>query len=1090
MSSPARDITVLITDMEGSTAFTDSRGDEAAIELIREHERIVRDAIASYDAREIKSMGDGFMIAFATPSGGIACALDLLGSLRAHNDAHPDRPLNVRMGMNTGPAIEEAGDLYGTTVNAAARIAAKARSGQLLVPHAVRDLADGDWTFVDRGLFWLKGLKEQWRLYEATREPADVYRPAISEGRTPFVDRESERARIRVHLDGALDGRGGVVILAGDPGSGKSRLADEMGAEGQGRGMQYLTGRCYEMSQTQPYTPLVEVLEAAERRLEPEAFRAALGDAAGEIARLLPQIRRRYDDVPPAADLPPDEARRFLHSSVRDVLAAIAAVRPLCVVWDDLHWADDQTVAFLEFLSEALRELPILLIATYTHAELTPARPLRAVIEGLHRRRLIESFEVGTLRLEDVEVLLASIAGASAPPEFVSRLYEDTEGNVFFFEEVVRHLYERGRLFDETGRWREDVARLDLEVPETLRLTITRRLEHLSQAARSVLARAGLIGRAFGFDLIELVSDLTEDQLLDALDEAERARLITSTVDASIVHFRFAHELIRQTLVSEISVARRQRLHARIADAMEKVYEHALSEHAANVVYQLEHAGRPDAERIVRLSILAGDRAVDAAAFAEGLKHFERALAATPMGDHPTRAPLLERIAMAQRSLGLLEQALLTWRTAIDAYDASGDPDRVARVCLDAGLQVAYWFRAREMLGFVERGLAALGDRRTAERGGLLALQGAHASQRTDYHRAVELLTEAVEIAREHGDEHILGLALYSLAVHYFNFHEHEDAIGHGTESIEHLRATNDLWTLANALGYVATSHQWQGRFETGHRLGAEGDALALRVGNWPAWVFANRPHMYLQFAREPSLDWYEEDGRRALELGEELGFEWLLALGHTRLGLAAFWRGRWEEALEHTEDASRIDIRGAVAGYDARIMYMHAYLGHRDEALAIGERIRARFAVAGRPNPSTSLTFALTALEAYAVLDEREHAAALYPVVVDVISKGLVARGLDYRLTHTLAGIAAACGADWTRAQEHFEEALHQTESLPLRLEEPEAQRFYVQALIAHGDARDLDRAKTLGAQAVANYGRIGMPRHERLVMSMLERI
>jgi class 3 adenylate cyclase/tetratricopeptide (TPR) repeat protein len=1090
MSSESQHISVLITDMEGSTAFTDARGDEAAIELIREHERIVRGAIRAYEAREIKSMGDGFMIAFASPSVGIACALDILGSLRAHNDAHPDRPLNVRMGMNAGPAIEEGGDLYGTTVNAAARIAAKARSGQLLVPDAVRLVAGGDWEFVDRGLFWLKGLKEQWRLYEATRDPVAPYRPAISEGRTPFVDRESERARIRLHLDGALDGRGSVVVLAGDPGSGKSRLADEMGAEGQGRGMHYLAGRCYEMSQTQPYTPLVEILEAAERRLEPGAFRTALGEAAGEIARLLPQIRRRYEDVPPAADLPPDEARRFLHVSVRDVLAALAAVRPLCIVWDDLHWADDQTVAFLEFLAEALRDLPILLIATYTHAELTPARPLRAVIETMHRRRLVETFEVGTLRLEDVDVLLTSIAGAPPPDALVARLYEDTEGNVFFFEEVVRHLAERGHLFDDAGRWRDDVAGLDLEVPETLRLTIMRRLEHLSNDARSVLARAGLIGRAFGFDLIELVSDLGEDRLLDTLDEAERARLITSTIDGGIVQFRFSHELIRQTLVSDISPARRQRLHVRIADAMEKVYEHSLVEHAANIVYQLEHAGRPDAERIARLSVIAGDRALEAAAFDEALRHYERAFAATPGDDRLATARLRERIAAANRSRGRNQIALETWREAIADYAALGEAAHVARVCLDAGLQVAFWYRAGEMLEFVHRGLDALGEHRTAERAGLLALWGAHASQRGDYANAIRLLDEALEIAREHDDVRVLGLALYSRCVHHFNYHEHDESIAFGTESIEHLRASSDLWTLANVLGYVGTAHQWQGRLAKGHELGSEAVDLALRLGNWSAWTFGNRPQQYLHFAEEPSIAWYEADGRRALEIGEEQGYRWLTALGHTRVGLAAFWAGRWEESLRSTELALEIDVRGAVAGYESRLMLLHAYLGHRDEALAIAERIEDRFAVPGRPNTATSQTLAHHAAEAFVILGERESAAALYPAVKDTIDKGCISRGLDYRLLQILAGATAWCADDWALATEHFEEALQITRTLPLRLEEPEAERFYVQALIEHGDTDDLERARSLAVDAIASYNRIGMPRHEALVAAMLERL
>jgi len=148
----AESTTVLITDMEGSTAYTEGQGDESAMGLLRTHERLVRGVVARIGGREIKSMGDGFMIAFDRPGAGIACALDIMRTLDEHNRTSPD-PINVRMGINVGPVIEEGGDLYGTTVNAAARIVAKARSGQVLVSQAVtEEAADGSWSFVDRGL--------------------------------------------------------------------------------------------------------------------------------------------------------------------------------------------------------------------------------------------------------------------------------------------------------------------------------------------------------------------------------------------------------------------------------------------------------------------------------------------------------------------------------------------------------------------------------------------------------------------------------------------------------------------------------------------------------------------------------------------------------------------------------------------------------------------------------------------------------------------------------------------------------------------------------------------------------------------------
>ncbi|MEX0875396.1 MAG: AAA family ATPase [Actinomycetota bacterium] len=1085
-------ITVLITDIEGSTAYTATRGDEVAMDLIRVHERLVRGIVAGHQGREIKSMGDGFMLAFAESATAIACGLDIQRALEEHNDAHPDHILRVRMGVNTGPVIEEGGDIYGTTVNAASRIAAKARSGQLLLSEETKAAADeGDWAFVDRGLFWLKGLKERWRLYEATRNPDARLEPALAQGRTPFVDRDEERAAMRQSVDAALDGHGSLLLLAGDTGTGKTRLAEEIGAEAEGRGMRFCVGRCYEASRADAFSPFIAVLEAIERESTPRDFRVLLGESAGEIARLLPHLRHRYPDIPAPADLPADQERRYLFMSLRDVLAAAARERPLFVLLDDLHWADEPSLRFIEQMAAGLAVLPILMVATCTQEGLSETRPFQRTVEHLHRHRLIERFAIGPLGEKDVRTLLEAIGKTRPPDDLVRVLYRETEGNVFFVEEVVRHLSEQGLLFYDVGEWRMDVGTIDLDVPDSVRLTIGRRLDGLADTTRRVLTLAALVGRAFGFDLLESVADATEDELLDALDEAEHSHLIRSTSESGLVQFRFSHELTRQVLAKDVSLTRRQIMHLRIADAMEEVYADSLNERAADISFHLVEAGRrAETARTVRFLVMAGRRSIESAAYEDAVRHLDRALSFISSDDPAARGPVLEQLGLAERSLGIPDDAISTWREALDAYEAADDTDAVAALCLKAGIEVAWWLRRGEMEEFVNRGLAALGDRRTAERAGLLAVSGAHASQIGEYERAGSLLTEGLGLAREHDNERILGLALYSSAAHHFNYDEYDRAAERGMESVDLLRRAGDLWNLANVLGYVAASHSWRWLFKEAAEYGTEAEALALKLGNWSAWVWGQRARTFQDFLTTLDFEWYEEDGRRAVELGQQQNFDWVTALGYMRIGLAEFWLGRWSDSLKHFKLATDLNIRGAHGGYVSRMFLAHAYLGNRQESLELIDSVRSDFAVAGRANRGTGWLLALGAIEALALIGERSDAAALYQVAVESMHGGRKSRGMDHRLLHTLAGIAASCGDDWDVAEDHFREAIRLAHEVPYLIEEADAKRFYAQMLIDRGKDEDRASTRTLLEEAIASYRSIRMPGHERLATEMLDQI
>ncbi|GAG39258.1 unnamed protein product, partial [marine sediment metagenome] len=236
-------------------------------------------------------------------------------------------------------------------------------------------------------------------------------------------------------------------------------------------------------------------------------------------------------------------------------------------------------------------EMPLLIVGTYRDVELDVARPLARALEEFLRQRLAHDLALKRLPEAGVEAMLRALSGQQPPAMLVQAVYSETEGNPFFVEEVFHHLAAEGKLLDTEGRWRSDLSIGELEVPRGVRLVIGRRLERVSEDCRRVLTTAAVIGRGFSFELLEALGEVEVDMLLDAVDEAERAHLITSAGDGPEARFTFAHELVRQTLLSGLSLPRRQRMHLRVAEAMERVYARALEEHAADLAHHLYQAG-------------------------------------------------------------------------------------------------------------------------------------------------------------------------------------------------------------------------------------------------------------------------------------------------------------------------------------------------------------------------------------------------------------------------------------------------------------------------------------------------------------------
>jgi len=709
--------------------------------------------------------------------------------------------------------------------------------------------------------------------------------------------------------------------------------------------------------------------------------------------------------------------------------------------------------------------------------------------------------------------MLRALSGQQPPALLVQAVYAETEGNPFFVEEVFQHLAEEGKLFDAQGRWRADLRVGELEVPEGVRLVIGRRLERVCEECRRVLTAAAVIGRGFSFELLDALGQVQTDALLDAVDEAERARLITAASDGPEARFTFAHELIRQTLVSGLSLPRRQRLHLRVAEAMERAYARALEEHAADLAYHLYQAGAAaDPEKTVRYLALAGDQALAAAAFEDALRHFENALSLQPADDQRTRADLLFKRGLALRSLGRWEETVADWREALAAYEELDDAEAVGRVCWGMTRLLVWTASYQEAIDTARRGLAVVGEQASADRSRLLAAGGVSHSMSGDHAQATGMFDQAVAMAEELGDQRLLGQVLAYKACHHMWYRQSQQQVEAGLRAVQLLRSAGDLWELADALWYTQYGLLCLGGYDEAAEMAQEAEPLAIRLGHLGALITVRRGSAAREVMLTADIDGYEESARANLELSRAAaGFPWV-SMCYTYLGTAHFWRGRWDQALESFREGARLEPPGVLAGYDwAGLFLCQGYMGDKDAALAALEERREGLPRPGRANTWGAWAMLSAAVEGLAVLGEREQAAKLYPLVLEAIDSGPLVLWFS-RDFQTVAGIAAAAGGQWDKAEEHYETALRQAHELPIAIAQPEVRRWYARMLIdrarsehpeparpsgrrvegrpSRSSAADLEKARQLLAEAIAMYRELGMPKHQQMAKALLREL
>jgi class 3 adenylate cyclase/tetratricopeptide (TPR) repeat protein len=663
-------VTIMFTDVEESTRLLSTRGFTASHEIMRAYETIIDEKIAEHAGRRIKGLGDGFMISFGSARHGVECALDIQHAIADYSKQNPERKLRIRIGLNTGEVVEEAGDIFGAAVNVAARVAGKARGGEILVSDIVRQLVGptAEMKFAIRGRYKLKGFPDRWRLHQVT--PGEVKETShVLASDDGFVDREQERLDIRMVMDRATMGSGSLVFLTGAAGIGTSRLASEVATEAAAKGWLVLTGRSLEKD-AEPYGPFRDVLAGAVTNATAKVLNEAVGTHGPLLATLAPMLRQKVRGMGTAHEVAADKVREQLFKAIHALLTGVQGNKPLLIVLDDLQWADEPTVMLLRDLAERVIGSRIVVLGTCWDSELDSGRPFATVMSRLLRRRRAQRIVLNRLSDQDVERIVAGMAESPLTPVQMLGIQAATEGNPLFVEHSFLYMAESESMLGG-ARPQASYTEEDLELAQSVRGLIGRRIQRLSEPAQRMLVAAGIIGRDFDIPLLEAFGELSGHELRDALDEATRGHFLAAAGKGT---YRFAHDLVRQRALAALPLPRLQAYHLAVADTLERVYGKFANEHAAEIGYHLYQAGTAaDPFRTAEFLGQAAQNALAVGAFEEVLRLVDSTLQLLPPDKTRERAEGLSNRAQALWGLGRHDDAKAAWQGAVQRYEELGD---------------------------------------------------------------------------------------------------------------------------------------------------------------------------------------------------------------------------------------------------------------------------------------------------------------------------------------------------------------------------------------------------------------------------------
>ena len=690
--------TILFTDVVGSTELSQRLSPDVAEEVRRGHFSILRQAIAEAGGTEVKNLGDGLMVVFASASAALGCGVAMQQGVERDNRRR-ENSVGLRVGLSGGEVSKEENDYFGDPVVQAARLCAVSESGQVLATEWVRLTAGRRNRHECRSLgeLTLKGLTDPVGTVDVLWEPVGggdtgtsiplpgrlAVRPAVG-----VVGRDAEMQTLNDAAKRVAAGEGREVLLvSGEAGLGKTTLVAEAARAAFDTGACVLFGHCEEDLAT-PYQLFSEALRHYVTNAPEAQLRAHIEEHGSELSRLVPALASRIPDLPPSKATDSDSERFLLFAAVVGLLATVSVDQPNVLVLDDLQWADRGSLLLLRHLAASDIPMRLLVVGTYRDSELANSNALVETLAALRRLAGVARVDLAGLDGAGVIALMEAAAGHRLDEDAVGlahAIYRETDGNPFFVGEVLRNLTETGAIRQNAeGRWVAEGSLDAMALPDSVREVIGARVLRLGKEAGRVLSVASVIGRDFDLDLLARAATASDDDLLDILDAAAAVALVRELADPP-GHYNFTHALIQHTLYEDLGPTRRARAHRQVAEALEDLCGDRPGSRVGELARHWFSASQPvDLAKALNYSRQAGDAALAALAPADAVRYYAQALDLFPQVADPDPVlgiDLAIGLGTAQRQIGdpaSRETLLTAARQAVDL----GDTNRLVAAAL------------------------------------------------------------------------------------------------------------------------------------------------------------------------------------------------------------------------------------------------------------------------------------------------------------------------------------------------------------------------------------------------------------------------
>lgn len=629
----------------------------------------------------------------------------------------------------------------------------------------------------------------------------------------PHTGRSRELTQLTDWLSGVSAGHGGVQIVAGQSGIGKTRLAKALAERVEKERWQVAIGRVYTVESGVPYAVWADALTVLLRAMDAGA-RNVLTRGGGWIGTICPAFAA--DSGPEDADAQRDGKARLLWNCAQ-FLARAADKQPMLLVLENLHLADSASLELLHFVARQIGGSRVAILVTYNEAELEQNPALREMEQSLLALGVAKLMRLDPLTQQDVEQLVGEAFAVDHPAarQLARRLFSWTRGHPFFVEETLKALVESERLYQRDGRWLGwEVEELDL--PRSVRSAVARRLEHLGPHARTLAGAAAVIGAHVRFDTLHDVSELPKDAALEALDELVKAGVLVESEDRGEGDYEFAHPILQDVVYDALGVARARLLHASVAASLERRYGDDAMAHADALAFHYSHADvTADAGKAAMYLAAAGRDALARHADRAAADYLSAALERQPKEADAHR--LIDDLAQARQRLGDYDGAMALWQRAGTDAGALANHARVARVHRRMGLACYWTGRFEEALAHYDAGsTAAAAARDDAQLAQIQISRGTCWQSLGKPRDAERELEEALATAERLGDAALLARAHRALLFLHVFIGPPDVARGHGERAV----------ALAERTGEGAV--EWSAHYGLATLAGLTGDGPAM----------------------------------------------------------------------------------------------------------------------------------------------------------------------------------------------------------------------------------------------------------------------